>query len=154
MAHYNVKIVNELIKKQLKDVPEESKLSINDILRISKKLHSSIFDENNCSIWQGYIAGLNKYLKHRTNASNISVTFYFKNKKVSLQRLLYNNYKGLIERDEYLKFTCNNPGKCCNLNHIIKFKYRDNKNSTNSKAKINKPENIVIENENFKLYFD
>ena len=49
------------------------------------------------------------------------VNFYFKDKKVALHRILYHNFIGLINDGEYLKFTCENRGKCCNINHFIKY---------------------------------
>ena len=33
------------------------------------------------------------------------------------------NYVGVLEEDEYIKYKCKNVGKCCNVNHMIKYKY-------------------------------
>ena len=51
------------------------------------------------------------------------VNFYFRKKKVALHRLLYINFIGHLDDDEYLKFNCENKGKCCNVHHMNKFKY-------------------------------
>ena len=44
-----------------------------------------------------------------------------KNKKIALHRLLYCNFIEPLNDNEYLKFTCNNKGKCCSLKHLKKF---------------------------------
>lgn len=77
--------------------------------RISTYLIKSIFS-NDCSIWTGYI----------TQFKNESyyINFYFNGKKVALHRLLYNNFLGDLDDSEYLKYNCENKGKCCNLNHF------------------------------------
>ena len=31
------------------------------------------------------------------------------------------NYIGEVSKNEYLKYTCENKGKCCNINHIYKI---------------------------------
>ena len=109
-------ILSELAKNQRRDVSTSKKLQYTDLKRIAKNLGTSIFDEN-CSIWKGYI----------TNAKNISkgvyINFYFRGKKYALHRLLYNNFVGDLNDDEYIKFSCVNKGKCCNVNHLVKYKY-------------------------------
>jgi hypothetical protein len=52
------------------------------------------------------------------------VNFYFRRKKVALHRLLYVNFIGNLNDDEYLKFSCDNKGICCNIHHLKKFKYQ------------------------------
>lgn len=148
----NVKIIDELINNQLNDIAEDKKLSLSDMIRMSKYLNSSIFDKNKCSIWQGYITGLNKKYK-----SSIVVYFYFQNNKTNLHRLLYANYKGPIEKNEYIKYTCDNPNICCNIHHIMKFKYSNNK--SDDIKEINKPinkskEKFNITKSTYTLYFD
>jgi hypothetical protein len=114
-------LLNELLTKQLKNISNDIKLKYSDIKRISKYLNSSIFDENKCSFWTGYI----------TNEKNISkgvyVNFYFNGSKMALHRLLYSNYVDKLGADEYLKFGCENKGKCCNITHLRKFKYTTQK---------------------------
>ena len=113
-------LFEELINKQLPDIPSSGKLNINDMKRICKYIDSSIFDKNACCIWNGYI----------TNANNSNkgtyVNFYFKNKKVALHRLLYSNFVAPLDSSEYLKFNCDNRGICCNINHYEKYKYSKN----------------------------
>ena len=109
-------LYKDMIAKQL-NISNYNKLSTQDIQRITKNLNNSIFNKNDCSIWNGYITNLNN--KNRGTYIN----FYFKKKKVALHRLLYNNYVCELNKDEYIKFTCDNKGKCCNINHMKKFKY-------------------------------
>lgn len=111
------KIFKELVAKQKKDIPTNKKLQLSDIKRIARRISGSISDPNNCSIWSGYITNINNAAK------GTYVNFYFRKKKVALHRLLYINFVGLLEDDEYLKFTCENKGKCCNVHHMKKFKY-------------------------------
>ena len=111
-------LLKELINFQKRDIPADKRLSYTDLKRISRYLSKTIFDETNCSIWSGYV----------TNGKNLTkgtyINFYFRNKKVALHRLLYTNFVEMINDDEYLKFTCENKGKCCNINHLKKFKYQ------------------------------
>ena len=100
--------VEELMKKQLDNVPEEYKLSESDLKRILKYINTSLFDENECCLWKGYI----------TNNKGLYINFYFKKKKVALHRLLYLNFIGDLYDNNYLTYTCKNKGICCNLNHI------------------------------------
>jgi hypothetical protein len=110
-------IFKELIKKQLPDVPTQWRLNINDMKRICKYINTSIFDKNNCCIWNGYITNMNNSNK------GTYVNFYFRNKKVALHRLLYSNFVAPLDTSEYLKFNCENKGICCNVNHYEKYKY-------------------------------
>lgn len=116
-------IFKELIKKQLPDVPSQWKLNINDMKRICKYIDTSIFDKNNCCMWNGYITNMNNSNK------GTYVNFYFRNKKVALHRLLYSNFVAPLDSSEYLKFNCDNKGICCNINHYEKYKYSKNNNS-------------------------
>ena len=144
----NNELFQELIRKQLTDVPIEWKLSINDIKRICKYIYTSIFDRNICCIWNGYITNVNNTSK------GTYVNFYFKNKKVALHRLLYSNFIAPLDSSEYLKFNCNNKGICCSVYHYEKYKYSKNKIEPVKKKKDKnhpheKPQEIhIIENEN------
>ena len=117
------KYLKELITNQLKTVPPNRRLIYKDLARITKYIDSSIFDEDTCCIWDGYV----------TNAKNAKkgtyINFFFRNKKVALHRLLYENFVGILGDDYYLKFSCENDenkGKCCNVNHMLKYKYNTN----------------------------
>jgi len=105
-------ILSKLIKNQ-RQMNLERKLTFSDLKRVSSNLKDDIF-EDNCSIWNGYITNLNNDNK------NCYISFFYKNKKVALHRLLYINFVGELNDNEYLKFTCNNKGKCCTLNHLVK----------------------------------
>ncbi|BCS83256.1 hypothetical protein QLL95_gp0867 [Cotonvirus japonicus] len=113
-------IFKELIKKQLPDVPSQWRLNINDMKRICKYIDTSIFDDENCCLWNGYITNINNSNK------GTYVNFYFRNKKVALHRLLYSNFVAPLSSSEYLKFNCDNKGVCCNINHYEKYKYSKN----------------------------
>ena len=124
------KYLRELVSNQLKHVPSGRRLVYSDLSRISKHITISVFDEDNCCVWGGYV----------TNAKNshkgVYVNFFFRNKKVALHRLLYENFVGPLGDDYYLKFTCDNQGnrgKCCNVNHMVKHKYNNIEESCDDK---------------------
>src|ERR1700722_13555815 len=90
------KIFRELVSKQLRNIPTNKKLQLSDIKRIARRINGSVSDPNKCAIWSGYITNIN-------NASKGTyVNFYFRKKKVALHRLLYINFIGDLEDDEYL----------------------------------------------------
>ena len=124
------------MNKQLKNINTQNKLNFNDIKRISKFLTTSIFTEDTCSLWNGYITNENNNLK------GTYINFYYNKKKIALHRLLYENYIDKINEDDYIKFTCINKGKCCNINHLKKFSY--NKNDVNINNNQNLDNNIKI----------
>lgn len=105
-------IFKELITKQRKDCKESKKLTLQDIKRISKNLSTSIFDVDDCSLWNGYITNKNKQSKANY------INFYFRHRKVALHRLLYENYCSEIDDNQYIKYTCGLHGVCCNINHM------------------------------------
>lgn len=111
----------ELLQKQRKDVPSDKKLFLPDIQRICKNISSSIFDEKECCIWNGYITNLNK------NKKGTYINFYFKNKKMALHRILYVNYVDDLNSNYYIKYTCKNKGICCNINHLKRYQYKKKK---------------------------
>ena len=120
-------LLNELLKNQLKQIIPYFKLTYKDFTRIIKNISTSIFDPNKCCIWDGYIT-------NSQTTKSPYVNFYFKDKKVALHRILYHNFIGVINDGEYLKFTCNNRGKCCNIHHFIKYN-NTNKIRQNSESK-------------------
>ena len=103
----------ELLDNQLRNVNHLKKLSYNDIKRIIKNIDTTIFSKK-CCIWKGYVANID------TNKSAY-INFYFREKKLALHRLLYSNYIGPINDNEYIKFNCKNKGKCCAINHLVKY---------------------------------
>lgn len=111
----------ELKAKQITNVPSSKKLRPSDIHRIVQHTNTSIFDEENCCIWTGYITNLANKRK------GTYINFYFRDKKkVALHRLLYANFKGELHDKDYIKYSCHNKGKCCNINHMVKFEYNSN----------------------------
>ncbi len=107
-------LLNELIATQRKDVYYAKKLTYKDLNRIVKYIDKSMFGEE-CSIWKGYVSCPN------VDNPNYYINFFFKNKKVGLHRLLYLNFVGDITSNDFIKYTCINQGKCCNVNHFVKF---------------------------------
>ena len=130
--------LKELLRKQLKNIPLHKKLNYNDIRRISKFISSSIFDENKCSIWNGYITN------EKNKSKGTYINFYFNKKKIALHRLLYINYIEDISNNEYIKFTCINKGKCCNLYHMVKNSYNKNSDINNNLNNKNEDNNEII----------
>ena len=105
-------VFQELMKKQIVTCKEVRKLTLHDIKRISKNLNTSIFNKDTCSLWGGYITN-----KNNNNKSKY-INFYFRQRKVALHRLLYENYVSEIRNNQYIKYTCDNKGFCCNINHM------------------------------------
>jgi hypothetical protein len=116
------KMVKIMIKLQLSKVPLDKKLTFKDMKRICKNINSDIFNNDICSIWTGHITNSNNGAKGKY------INFYFRGKKRALHRLLYTNFVGMLLKDEYLKFSCENKGICCNINHLNKFKYNISEN--------------------------
>jgi len=114
------KILKELTEKQLKNIPVDRKLHFKDLRRITKYINTSIFDSENCCMWNGYVT-------NETNSKRGTyVNFFFRKKKVALHRLLYENFVGMLGDDSYLKFNCDESdscGKCCNVQHMVKCTY-------------------------------
>jgi len=137
-------LLKELLNKQLKNVPTSKKLQFSDMKRICKYINSSIFDEDHCCIWDGYVTNINNKSK------GTYINFFFSKKKVALHRLLYNNFVGVLEDNEYLKFSCEYKGQCCNIFHLKKFKYQEKDEDKKKKKKKKKVEEPV----NFFLDFD
>ena len=141
----NDKILIELIQNQKKYITGDKKLLYNDLKRISKYLSNSIFNKE-CSIWNGYVTVI------KNDEKNSYINFYYSGKKYSLHRLLYSNYVGDLLDSEYIKFKCNNKGKCCNINHFYKNnkneEYNDETRTTNIIALKEQPKNIIVD---FKL---
>src|ERR1700747_1458662 len=106
-------IFKSLIVNQRKNVQMAWRLNDNDIKRICKYINKSIFDKEKCCLWNGYIT--NSELDKASHRGTY-INFYFKNKKVALHRLLYINFIDTLDDSEYLKFTCENKGYCCNVN--------------------------------------
>ena len=126
-------LLRELISKQLKNIQNSKKLQYADLKRICKYIDRSVFDENKCCIWTGYITNENNSHK------GTYINFFYKKKKIALHRLLYVNFVDNLCSNEYLKFSCENKGKCCNIHHLKKFKYQqceqNNENASKKKSK-------------------
>ena len=124
-------ILYDLIINQRNIINNNMRLSYNDLKRISKYLITSIFNNNDCCIWNGYLSTI------KNNKHNY-INFFFNKKKYSLQRLLYINYIDDLNNNEYIKYNCDNKGSCCNINHIYKVNDKQ-KNILNTTL----PSNII-----------
>lgn len=107
-------IINELMVRQIETIPENRKLFYDDMQRILRYITESIFTENECVLWNGYIT-------NEHNNKGTYINFYFNGKKMALHRILYENYVGELQATEYIRYNCENRGKCCNINHMKKY---------------------------------
>ncbi len=152
-------LLNELIAAQRKDVYYAKKLTYKDLNRIVKYIDKSMFDEE-CCIWKGYVSCPN------SDNPNYYINFFFKNKKVGLHRLLYLNFVGDITSNDFIKYTCINQGKCCNVNHFVKFSSDKNNDDSDDEEdediqEVDEVEEIHIEenkkedknDDDFKVFF-
>jgi hypothetical protein len=131
-------LFQELMTRQLDGIHIDKRLRYSDLKRICKYVDVSIFDPTQCCMWTGYV----------TNAGNASkgtyINFYFRGKKVALHRLLYSNFVEELTDDEYLKFSCENKGKCCNIDHLKKFKYRNPSDTVPKRKEVKKKKGVTI----------
>jgi hypothetical protein len=104
--------------------PLDKRLSIKDLNRIYAK-SGDYLNCKECVLWKGYI----------TSNKTEYINFYFNGRKIALHRLLYINFKGNLRDNDYLEYTCDNKGRCSNINHIKK----KNKN----KPKVMNTTNVV-----------
>jgi len=123
-------ILEKLIQNQNDNIESSSKLLLSDLKRLTNNLSSDIFGDD-CCLWEGPILIAN-------NKEYIS--FFINGKKVSLNRILYKNYINNLDDREYLKYSCNNKGRCCSLKHF----YKVNKKTIEKKPK-NEYNNIDFE---------
>ena len=96
-----------LLSNQLDEIPSNRRLKFRDMQRLAKYLPCDIFDTENCCLWKDSNLDKSPY-----------INFYFNRQKVSIQRLLYENFVGKLSKHEYLKFNCENKGTCCNITHF------------------------------------
>ena len=135
------KILVELINNQISDIDNKKKLDVKSLQRLSRNIDGSIFGDK-CVIWQGYITYIESTNVHYIN-------FFFDGKKHALHRLLYLNFIGEVNANEYLKYSCPNKGKCCNINHIYKINskktldFEKNKLEGNNQENLSKKENKI-----------
>lgn len=110
-------LVAEMIRNQLDTVQVDFRLTHCDLKRIAKYVEQSIFTPNICTLWQGYVTD-----RKKSNKGSY-VNFYFRRKKIALHRLLYINFMGPLQENEYVRFRCKNKGHCCNINCLEKNRY-------------------------------
>lgn len=130
MIYRKEEILFKLVTKQLQNVEISKRLQYSDLKRITEYIDGDIFDENKCCIWNGYVTNVGT--KNKINYIN----FYFRGKKIALHRLLYINFVGKLNDDEYIKYSCENKGKCCCVNHLEKCKFNEIKKEKMRKEKL------------------
>ncbi len=130
-VNYKNNILENLIKNQKETIDIKCKLVLSDLKRLTNNLSQDIFQET-CSLWDGPVLVAN-------NKEYIS--FFINGKKVSLNRILYKNYVGELDDNEYLKFSCSNKGRCCAIKHF----YKVNKKIKKDKIKEEPVKNLNIE---------
>ena len=134
------KILVELINNQIENIDNDKKLDVKSLQRISRNVENSLFS-NECVFWQGYITYIQSTDVHYIN-------FFFNGKKHALHRLLYLNFIGDLKKNEYLKYKCDNKGKCCNINHILKINSKKKsleKDENEKKINVNNNDKNTIE---------
>ena len=119
-------LLKELVEKQIKNIKGSRKLSFHDLEKIVVGIPISIFDEN-CCIWT-------KHIKKNIKTKQEWINFYFNKEKTALHRLLYENYIGELTSEDHIKYKCGSHGGCCNVTHMIKYKYNYT-NKTNESIK-------------------
>ena len=140
-------MVDTLINLQRANCRVDKLLSEKDLKRIFNRTGGIINTTNECILWKGYI----------THNKIDYINFYFKGKKCALHRILYINFKGKLNDNDYLEYICtdkSNKGKCCNINHIVKKRNINNiqlKNNSPNNSPINSPINSPNIN---MVYFD
>lgn len=130
-------IINKLYSNQINNIDVKYKLNSKDIIRLASYINSDPFSNDTCCKWLGAIS-------KSTNNTNY-INFWFNKKKQALHRILYLNYKGPLNKTNYLRFTCPNHdmrGICCNINHIELINNNINNNILKIQPKIVTSNNI------------
>jgi|SaaInlV_150m_DNA_4_1039716.scaffolds.fasta_scaffold12358_3 hypothetical protein len=112
------KLLTELCLKQRKHNNDKYHLEINDLTRFLKYVNVSIFNSDECILWSGYLTKCN-------SNKSCYVNYYLNGRKLALHRILYINFIGDLEEKQYLKYSCDNPGQCCNIQHFCKVSNED-----------------------------
>jgi hypothetical protein len=129
-------LLAEMIVEQRNTHCDKYHLEKNDLSRICKNIDSSIFRSDECVLWK-------KFLTKSSDDKSCYVNFYLRRSKFALHRILYINFIGDLKSSQYLKYTCNNPGQCCNIRHF----YKVNENEEEDEEEESIPpidDNIII----------
>lgn len=136
------KLVRDLVSMQLPNVAPHRRLLHKDLRRLAKYIDSPISSDNECCYWTGYVT-------NTKNSRGSYINFFFRNRKVALHRLLYENFKGPIDNNHYIKKICetdDNDGTCCNINHMIKYKYNTKYCGNCEQEQIDEPDKSTQDN--------
>lgn len=108
-------IFETLLNKQKTNLDPKRRLEFKDIKRLTKYIDFNFFSPDECCHWR---------LTPKATKPKKYITFYFNGKKVSLYRLLYYNFVGDINDNEYIRLSCGYKGSCVNYNHFNKFLHK------------------------------
>lgn len=103
-------LLSDMITNQRNDIIDMDnygKMTFKDLKRLEKYLPKNIFHCDECVIYTGYI-----------NKQKYICGFYFNKKKVLVNRLLYHNFIGHVDKSIVIENTCENKGICCNIHHL------------------------------------
>jgi hypothetical protein len=114
--------MKDYINNIINNVPEQYKIDNHEVNRLTSHIEGDIFNSDECVLWNGYVT--------QSKSNSVHVNYIIRGKKTSLSRLLYMNYVGKLEPNNYIKYNCSNPGICCNLKHMYRVG-NDNKKNTN-----------------------
>lgn len=149
----STQFVAEMIRNQLGTVSPDRRLLQSDMQRMVRFITTSIFLPDKCSLWQGYVTDRSKKNK------GAYINFYFHGKKFALHRLLYINFLGPLNDDEYVKFKCKHKGHCCSVHCLAKQTYRTTGNqkliykNTTYHPPTHVLPNITITDDRLKIFF-
>lgn len=118
-------LIEDLHNKQLpkETIPKEHHLRRSDILRMAKRLPSPPFHPTECCILH---INRGDRISTRKSYPNFWMKTRGKSRKSDLARILYINYKGELDADDYLSRSCSHDisDVCVNLNHLVKHTYK------------------------------
>lgn len=88
----------------IKENPYYPRCQFKDILRLDKYIPGDIFGDK-CVIYNG-----------ETKKNYITISLY--KKKLSVLRILYNEFIEDIKFEDNINYYCENGGRCCTINHF------------------------------------
>lgn len=96
-------------RPDIKQVGHYGKLDQKQLLKLSKRLPSDIFNNKKCCFYKGY-----ERRKH--------ISMCHKGRSVTLHRMFYHNFVKHVGSRCKVVYKCKNKGICCNIKH---FQYVD-----------------------------
>lgn len=135
-------IYEELCELQCQDCEDRFKFQKKHLKRLTKYIDSSIVGDE-CCMWTGYICNTKKNrIPH--------INFNINNKKYNLHRLIGYNFLGM-KSNQYIKYTCENKGRCLNINHYQLFDYLNGYVPKIKESIVKLKKTIVVDQEDLNL---